>query len=151
MCNVYARMNCTSSIDTVVKFLDYRSSLKKSAYKIGLIPIISQYARKVLFSGVFYISSIFQDGGMVMDENGRNGGNWHLAQQITYHVTLYIFQQLAQHVIIQKNNNKPHSLMHILFITIIVTQIWRGDFYFSYKYQKISPVSNYNNLQFVNK
>ena len=51
---------------------------------------------------------------MVMDENGRNGGNWHLAQQIvqpviryvlssvafqqqiTYHVTLYIFQQLAQ-------------------------------------------------------
>ena len=27
---------------------------------------------------------------MVMDENGRNGGNWHLAQQ------------LAQHVIIQK-------------------------------------------------
>ena len=57
---------------------------------------------------------------MVMDEAGRNGGNWHLAQQIvqpviryvlssvtfqqqiTYHVTLYIFQQLAQHVIIQK-------------------------------------------------
>ena len=39
---------------------------------------------------------------MVMDENGRNGRKWHLAQQITHHVTLYIFQQLAQPVIIQK-------------------------------------------------
>ena len=39
---------------------------------------------------------------MDMDETGRNGGKWHLAQQITYHVTLYILQQLAQHVIIQK-------------------------------------------------
>ena len=39
---------------------------------------------------------------MVMDEAGRNGGNWHLAQQFTYHVTLYIFQQLTQLVIIQK-------------------------------------------------
>ena len=53
---------------------------------------------------------------MVMDEAGRNGGNWHLAQQIvqpviryvlssvtfqqqiTYHVTLYIFQQITHHV-----------------------------------------------------
>ena len=34
-----------------------------------------------------------------MDENGRNGGNWHLAQQITYNVTLYIFQQITHHVI----------------------------------------------------
>ena len=33
---------------------------------------IRRYARKVLFSGVFYTVSIFQDGGMVMDENGRN-------------------------------------------------------------------------------
>ena len=65
-------------------------------------------ARKVLLSGVFATGSIFQYRGMVMDENGRNGGKWHLAQQTTYHVTLYIFQQLAQHVIIQ--NNKPHNL-----------------------------------------
>ena len=72
------------------KFLDYRSSLKKNAYKIGLIPILIWYARKVQFSGVFDTVSIFQDGGMVMDETGRNGWNWHLAQQ------------LAQHVIIQK-------------------------------------------------
>ena len=36
---------------------------------------------------------------MVMDEDGRNGGNWHLAQQLTYHVTLYIFQQITHHVI----------------------------------------------------
>ena len=83
------------------KFLDYRSSLKKNTYKIGLILILIWYARKVLFSGVFYISSIFQDGGMVMDENGRNGGNWYLAQQITYHVTLYIFQQITHHVIMR--------------------------------------------------
>ena len=38
---------------------------------------------KVLFSGVFYTDSIFQDWGWDMDEDGRNGGNWHLAQQIT--------------------------------------------------------------------
>ena len=72
-CNTYARINCISSIDTVEKFLDDRSSLKKNAYKIGLILIITRYARKVLFSGVFDTDSIFQDGGMVMDENGRNG------------------------------------------------------------------------------
>ena len=71
--NAYARINCINSIDTVGKILDYQSSLKKNAYKIGLIPILIQYARKVLFSGVFYISSIFHDRGMVMDENGRNG------------------------------------------------------------------------------
>ena len=41
---------------------------------------------KVLFSGVFYISSIFQGRGMDMDEAGRNGGNWYLAQQFTDHV-----------------------------------------------------------------
>ena len=40
----------------------------------------------MLFSGVFDTSSIFQDGGMVMDEAGRNGGNWHLAQQLAQHV-----------------------------------------------------------------
>ena len=34
-----------------------------------------------------------------MDEAGRSGGKWHLAQQITYHVTLYIFQQITHHVI----------------------------------------------------
>ena len=71
---------------------------------------------------------------MVMDEAGRNGLKWHLAQQITYHVTLYIFQQITQLVI-----------MRILSITTtsttcnsIITQIW-GDFYFSYKYQQIFP------------
>ena len=71
--NAHACINCTSPIDTVGKILDYQSSLKKNAYKIGLIPILIQYARKVLFLGVFYTGSIFQDGGIVMDENGRNG------------------------------------------------------------------------------
>ena len=47
---------------------------------------IGRYARKVLFTGVFDTGSIFQDGGMVMDEDGRNGEKWHLAQQLTYHV-----------------------------------------------------------------
>ena len=56
---------------------------------------IRGYAHKVLFVGVFYTSSIFQYRGIVMDENGRNGGNWHLAQQ------------LAQHVIIQ--TTYPHA------------------------------------------
>ena len=41
MCNAHACINCTSPIDTVEKILDYQSSLKKNAYKIGLIPIIS--------------------------------------------------------------------------------------------------------------
>ena len=40
---------------------------------------------------------------MVMDENGRNGGNWHLAQQ------------LAQHVIMQKTTNHiACNQMHII-------------------------------------
>lgn len=39
---------------------------------------------------------------MVMDEKGRNGRKWHLAQQFTYHVTLYIFQQFTQPVILYK-------------------------------------------------
>ena len=42
---------------------------------------------------------------MVMDENGRYGRKWHLAQQITYHVikphimqlSMTIFQQQITH------------------------------------------------------
>ena len=117
MCNAYARINCTSSIDTVVKFLDYRSSLKKNTYKIGLIPIIIWYACKVLFSGVFYTGSIFQDGGIVMDENGRNGWKWHLAQQITQLVIMRILS------ITTTSTTCNHATMHILFITVIITQM----------------------------
>ena len=42
---------------------------------------------------------------MVMDEDGRNGGNWHLAQQIVQPVIRYVLssvtfqQQLTYHVI----------------------------------------------------
>ena len=54
---------------------------------------------------------------MVMDEAGRNGENWHLAQQITYHVTIQK-QQSTQPVI------KPHIMQS--YITIIITQIWGG-------------------------
>ena len=49
---------------------------------------IGWYAHKVLFSGVFDTGSIFHDGGMVMDETGRNGRKWHLAQQITQYVII---------------------------------------------------------------
>ena len=38
---------------------------------------------EIAIFGRFYTSSIFQDGGMVMDEAGRNGLKCHLAQQIT--------------------------------------------------------------------
>ena len=63
-----------------------------------------------------------------MDENGRNGGKWHLAQQITQPVIRYVLSSIPC-------DHDYHTDMS-----------W-GDFYFSYKY----PVSNYNNLQFVNK
>ena len=44
----------------------------------------------MLFSGVFAIGNILQYRGMVMDENGRNVENWHLAQQITQPVIMRI-------------------------------------------------------------
>ena len=34
---------------------------------------------------------------MDMDENGRNGENWHLAQQLTQHVIIQK-QQITYHV-----------------------------------------------------
>ena len=111
MGNAHARMNCISSIDTVIKFLDDRSSLKKNAYKIGLILIIVWYARKVLFSGVFATGNIFQDGGIVMDENGRNGRNWHLAQQTTQPVIRYVLSSTTNHIarnVIQTPTTSTH-------------------------------------------
>ena len=72
------------------------------------------YARKVLFLGVFATGSIFQDGGMVMDENGRNGGKWHLAQQITQPVIRYILSQVAT----------IHTPCNS-----IITQIWWGGIF----------------------
>ena len=57
---------------------------------------------KVLFSGVFYISSILQDGGMVMDGTGRNGRKWHLAQQITQLVIKPHIMQLSMTIFQQQ-------------------------------------------------
>ena len=110
----------------------------------------------MLFSGVFATGSIFHDGGMVMDEDGRNGGNWHLAQQITYHVTLYIFQQITQPVIMRilsitttsTTGIKPHNLMHN---NNYHTDMSGGIFISFINIKNFPPVSNYNNLQFVNK
>ena len=45
---------------------------------------------------------------MVMDENGRNGRKWHLAQQITETVMPYIFLQTTQ----------PHSIHNNIQATI---------------------------------
>ena len=67
---------------------------------------------------------------MVMDENGRNGWNWHLAQQ------------LAQHVIIQKQQTTQPVIRYVLS-SISCDHDYHidmgGDFHFSYKYQKFSP------------
>ena len=49
---------------------------------------------------------------MVMDEKGRNGRKWHLAQQLTYHV------------IIQKNNKSHNSHIMQLSMTQPVTVTW---------------------------
>ena len=85
---------------------------------------------------------------MVMDENGRNGRKWHLAQQITELVIKPHIMQLSSTTTITTCNhtdsNKSHNRMHN---NNYHTDMSWGDFYFSYKY----PVSNYNNLQFVNK
>ena len=67
---------------------------------------------------------------MVMDEDSRNGWKLHLAQQIVQPVIRYVLSSIPC-------DHDYHTDI--------------GDFYFSYKYQKFPPVSNYNNLQFVNK
>ena len=50
---------------------------------------------------------------MVMDENGKNGRKWHLAQQITQHVIIQK-QQTTEPVI------KPHIMQ--LSMTIFLQQ-----------------------------
>ena len=78
---------------------------------------------------------------MVMDEDGRNEWNWHLAQQTTQLVIKPHIMQLSITIFQQQFTQHVIALSHR----------YGGDFYFSYKYQKFSPISNYNNLQFVNK
>ena len=71
---------------------------------------------------------------MVMDEAGRNGGNWHLAQQITQPVIRYILSSTTIHIarnIIQTPtihivcnhaiiyNNNYHTDMGGIFIFLI--------------------------------
>ena len=59
---------------------------------------IRRCARKVLFSGVFAAGNIFQYRGIVMDEAGRNGRKWHLAQQPTQHVIIYVLSLTTIHI-----------------------------------------------------
>ena len=42
----------------------------------------------------------FPGRGMVMDENGRNGRNWHLAQQITEPVITYILSKTTNQILL---------------------------------------------------
>ena len=71
---------------------------------------------------------------MVMDENGRNGWNWHLAQQIIQPVIRYILSSTTIHIarnIIQTPiihivcnhaiiyNNNYHTDMGGIFISLI--------------------------------
>ena len=125
---------------------------------------------------------------MDMDEDGRNGRKWHLAQQITQPVIMHILSITTNHIPcnalyisttsttcnhtktttnIPCNqsayfiNNSHNSHIMQLSITIFQQQFthhvialshrYWGDFYFSYKYQKFSPIRYHNNLQFVNK
>ena len=60
---------------------------------------------------------------MVMDEDGRNGRKWHLAQQITYHVTLYIFQQFTHHVIALSHKYELGGIFLILITKYKIPQI----------------------------
>ena len=66
---------------------------------------------------------------MVMDEAGRNGRKWHLAQQITQLVIKPHIMQLSMTIFQQQITHHVIALSHR----------YEGDFYFSYKYQKFSP------------
>ena len=60
---------------------------------------------------------------MVMDEAGRNGGNWHLAQQITQLVIRYVlssvtFQQQITHHVIALSRRYELRGIFISFISI---------------------------------
>ena len=78
---------------------------------------------------------------MVMDENGRNGGNWHLAQQIVQPVIRYVLssvtfqQQITHHVIALSHRYEFGGI----FISLISIK------------KKNPPICYHNNLQFVNK
>ena len=85
---------------------------------------------------------------MVMDEAGRNGWNWHLAQQITQLVIKPHIMQLSI-TVFQQQTTQPHA--HSIHNNNYHTDMSWGDFYFSYKYQKFSPIRYSNNLQFGNK
>ena len=50
---------------------------------------------------------------MDMDENGRNGRNWHLAQQITQLVIRYVLSSTTIHIarnVIQKQQLAYHVI-----------------------------------------
>ena len=70
---------------------------------------------------------------MVMDEDGRNAGNWHLAQQLAQLVIIQKQQtiQTTYHAIINDNipttNHTTRNVLYVLtnhitsYITIIIT------------------------------
>ena len=72
------------------------------------------------------------------------GWKWQKWKKMAFSTTNHITRNALY--ISTTSTTCNNAIMHILFITIIITQIW-GDFYFSYKY----PIRYHNNLQFVNK
>ena len=55
---------------------------------------------------------------MVMDEDGRNGGKWHLAQQLAQHVIIQK-QRITQPHVHSIHNNNYHTDMGGIFISLI--------------------------------
>ena len=54
---------------------------------------------------------------MVMDEAGRNGGNWHLAQQITQLVIKPHIMQLS--ITIFQQQFTHHVIYNVCYISIL--------------------------------
>ena len=60
---------------------------------------------------------------MVMDENGRNGWNWHLAQQIVQPVIRYVLSSTTNHIPCNHahsvDDNNYHTDIGGIFISLI--------------------------------
>ena len=77
---------------------------------------------------------------MVMDEAGRNGRKWHLAQQITELVIKPHIMQLSMTIFQQQ------------FTQHVIALSYRyGGIFISFISIKNFPPQYHNNLQFVNK
>ena len=67
----------------IEKILDNSNIRKKSVYINRIGSYFDLIRPQSAIFGRFLRWQHFPGRGMVMDETGRNGRNWHLAQQIT--------------------------------------------------------------------